>query len=271
MFPKIEVVLLIIGAIFFLLGMIAKIDANNIKIGTSNPFARSLCIIFGIIFIFLSLFKSGVIAIPNEKERKVNFEYTHKILVAGSPTIGFRKKPQINKYNLISDLSSGTKIKVLSKKEGWYEIVTKNEKGQKLKGYISSTLTVKLLDKKHKNSTIWPLDEDVFHEWIGKWKHFSPDKNRDIVTGEMNLTINNSRIVNGDFTSSISGKGILEGLLVHGDKRVEGTWSNQKNQTGKFVFNLGADKRTFFGLYSTNDKEPVKDFSKYWNGVKASN
>ena len=275
MFPKIEVVLLIIGAIFFLLGMIAKIDTNTIRIGTSNPFARTLCIICGILFIFLSLYKSEVISIP-KKEKLVNFTYTHKIIVVGFPTIGLRKRPltnselsntEISKSTLITDLKSGTKVKFISTKGKWNEIVAKNEKGQKLKGYISST--IKCYNKR--NSTIWPLDEDTFNEWIGKWEHISPDKNRGLVTGEMNIRINDSRMVNGDFTSSISGTGILKGLLVLGDKRIEGTWSNQKNQTGKFVYNLGADKATFFGVYSNDDKEPMDNLSMFWNGIKVSN
>lgn len=59
--------------------------------------------------------------------------------------------------------------------------------------------------------------------------------------------------------------------MIFNGARIEGIWKNKQNQSGRFVFDLGADMISFKGYYALSNQIPGKNPSNFWNGTKISN
>lgn len=141
---SIDVVLLIVGSVFFVLGLVGEIAGRMLSINIKNKYKLVILTLVGIVFVLLSLFHSGVLKF-NFSLVSCDIEYTHVIDNPHARGINLRTQPlgrsesdDESGYSFICTLKNGHKILLIDEEQNkWCRVITKDNDGKIRMGYIS--------------------------------------------------------------------------------------------------------------------------------------
>ena len=105
--------------------------------------------------------------------------------------------------------------------------------------------------------------------WLGNWHHSFTGTDNQTFTGTMNLSLNQGKI-EGYFSipdRNLTGK-IMEVKLKEKGMVMEGKWSNNQQNQGKFILKLSPKFDRFSGHYSIGEGEIKENGANKWHGVK---
>ena len=143
---SIEIVLLILGAIFLLLGLTGEIKFKEINLGTPKTPLRITLAVVGAIFILLSFFHGKVINLSPSATSEGGLPYTHEIYNESAGGINLRTKPYTDieskkelEPTYVCWLKNGHKVIVINEESSYkcFKIITRNKNGKVITGYIA--------------------------------------------------------------------------------------------------------------------------------------
>jgi hypothetical protein len=106
--------------------------------------------------------------------------------------------------------------------------------------------------------------------WLGVWSQSFTGSAGDIFGGEIRFTALDDQTIEARFESRTAARrygGEMRGTAKPGGI-LEGTWSNEHGQRGRFLLALDAAGRSFRGTYALGDQSPASKPNNEWSGKR---